>query len=232
MFDVMLALLADMLDDLEKTRISNENRLRQLTRTEVDSDGGERGFGLSEDHPDVARTAALVEGLRKLEHDATLNLQRAMRKHPLGPWVKAQKGVGEKQAARLLASVGDPYWQSADDRPRLVSELWSYCGHGGPSRRRRGQVVNWSPAAKMRIYLIAESCMKTGGPYREVYDKRKAATENRLHNADCVRCGPSGHPALVGSPWSAGHRHADALRITGKEILRGFWREAKRLHEQ
>jgi len=39
----------------------------------------------------------------------------------------------------------------------------------------------------------------------------------------CVRCGPSGKPALPGSDWSAGHRHADALRVTAKEILKGLW---------
>ena len=52
--DPSLMLAADVVDDLERVRIANENRLRQLTRAEVDSDGEERGFGLSADHPDVA----------------------------------------------------------------------------------------------------------------------------------------------------------------------------------
>lgn len=124
----LLALLADTLDDIERTRIANENRLRQLTRTETDSDGEERGFGLTLDQPQVATLADVVEALGKLEHQATLNLQRAVRKHPLGPWVKATVGVGEKQGARLLAAIGDPYWNTLHDRPRLVSELWAYCG--------------------------------------------------------------------------------------------------------
>ena len=47
---------------------------------------------------------------------------------------------------------------------------------------------------------------------------------------ECKRCGPSGRPALPGSPWSDAHRHADALRVTGKEFLRLLWREAERLH--
>jgi hypothetical protein len=265
--DPFLALAADILDDLEHTRIANENRLRQLTRSEADADGEERGFGLDESHPDVARLAAMVEALARLEHDATLNLQRLMRKHPLGPWCKAQRGIGEKQAARLLAAIGDPYWHSLEDRPRTVSELWAYCGYhtlpashwrlgiqstsaGGSdsagsdqgmpcaqtasvaARRQRGQRANWSAIAKTRAYLIAERCMVAGGWYREVYDKRKAATEGRLHVAPCVRCGPSGHPAQPASSWSAGHRHADALRITAKAILRDLWREAKRIHEE
>lgn len=229
----LLALLADVLDDLERTRIANENRLRQLTRDEADSDGEERGFGLTLDQPQVAALADVVTALGKLEHQSTLNLQRAVRKHPLGPWVKATVGVGEKQGARLLAAIGDPYWNTLHDRPRLVSELWQYAGHGDPtrSRRRKGHLVEYSPTAKTRTWLVAVACMRQhASPYRAVYEKRKAGTEGRLHAAPCVRCGPSGSPAPADSPWSDGHRHADALRVTGKAILRDLWAESKRLH--
>ncbi len=136
--DPTLALAADVLDDLERTRIANENRLRQLTRDEADADGELRGFGLTEDHPDVARLAVIVGGLRRLEHDAELNLKRALRQHPLGSWVRSTAGVGEKQGARLLAAVEDPYWHPETlnedgsvrhkEGPRTVSQLWAYAG--------------------------------------------------------------------------------------------------------
>jgi hypothetical protein len=307
----MLRFQAEILDDLEGVRTANENRLRQLTRSAEDADGEVRGFGMTEEDPAVAQLAALVSSLGQLEHAAVLDLQRAVRKHPMGPWIKAQRGIGEKQGARLLAAIGDPWWNDLHDRPRTVSELWAYCGYhtiklptgrgatdtqttlasrstfpsgqattdthtagaGGailpsgqspadaqkhlaagiqlpsghptfgaqPStaggayhvaaKRAKGQRANWSATAKMRAYLIAESVVKSGGPWREVYDKRKAATDGRLHVVACVRCGPSGKPAQPGSAWSAGHRHADALRITAKVILKGMWREARRLHE-
>jgi hypothetical protein len=326
----MLRFQAEILDDLEGVRTANENRLRQLTRSAEDADGEVRGFGMTEEDPAVAQLAALVSSLGQLEHAAVLDLQRAVRKHPMGPWIKAQRGIGEKQGARLLAAIGDPWWNDLHDRPRTVSELWAYCGYhtiklptgrgatdtqttlasrstlpGGQSpmdaqkhlatgiqlpsgqattdthtagaggailpgsqsgsdtqstsaagiqlpsghptfgaqpstaggayhvaaKRAKGQRANWSATAKMRAYLIAESVVKSGGPWREVYDKRKAATDGRLHVVACVRCGPSGKPAQPGSAWSAGHRHADALRITAKEILKGMWREARRLHE-
>lgn len=136
--DPLLALAADVLDDLEKVRIANENRYRQLTRTGPDADGEERGFGLDQSHPDVARLAALVAMLTAAEHQAELNLARRMRAHPLGPWVKATAGIGEKQGARLLAAIGDPYIRpeltradgaTEPSRPRLVSELWAFCGY-------------------------------------------------------------------------------------------------------
>jgi hypothetical protein len=126
--DPLLALLAENLDDLEKVRIATENRLRHLTRNVDDSDGERRGLGLSEADAPVAAVAAVVESLNGLEKDATRQLQKALRKHPLGPWIKAQKGVGDKQCARLLAAIGDPYWNDLHGRPRTVSELWAYTG--------------------------------------------------------------------------------------------------------
>lgn len=285
-----LALLADVLDDLERTRIANENRLRQLTRTEPDKDGEERGFGLTLDHPQIATLADMVETLAKVEHQATLNLQRAVRKHPLGPWVKATIGVGEKQGARLIAAIGDPYWNTLHDRPRTVSELWAYCGlhvvfpaahdpHGPhkqiggggqthPSQatidaqsrragvikqgdpghkasgthdaaagvaptRARGQRANWSTIAKTRAYLVAESCIKQArSPYRAVYDNSREKYADAAHAAPCRRCGPSGKPATAGTPLSAGHQHARALRAVMKAILRDLWRESRRIHEE
>lgn len=235
--DPFLALAADVLDDLETVRIANENRYRQLTRTEADSDGEERGFGLDDSHPDVARLGALVDSLRQAEHQAGLNLNRLLRQHPLGPWVKAQKGIGEKQAARLLAVIGDPYVNEQAGEIRTVSQLWAYCGHGDPSRRKFKGMTQadlfrlGNPVAKSRAWLIACAVLKSQGPLVSTYYDRKAATEGRVHAAPCVRCGPSGRPALEGSPWSDAHRHADALRVLGKEILRQLWLEAKCIHE-
>ena len=337
--DPLLALASDVLGDLEKVRIANENRLRQLTRSVEDSDGETRGFGFtppgfdpaSKDlikdmlaaahaitketrvqgrrarlpdgwHPDVWNLALIILGLSQAEHAATLNLARMMRNHPLGPWVKAQKGVGEKQAARLLAAIGDPYIRPEFDRkdgtvepsrPRKVSELWAFAGYhvvkipvsgqrctdaqtsvaadgthfpagqhargtqsasaggeqnghpghtftdtqkscaGVAPKRARGQKANWSGAAKMRAYLVAESCIKQlDGGYRAVYEATREKYADAAHAVECIRCGPKGRPAQPGSPLSAGHQHARALRAVAKEILRDLWREARRLHTE
>jgi hypothetical protein len=250
----VIDLQAAVVDDLESIRKANVNRLDHLIRTGPDADGGVRGLGMTNDHPDVRRLELIIEGLAKIEHDAVLNLQRTMRTHPLYPWIKEQRGIGDKTAARLLAAIGDPYWNDLYDRPRTVSELWQYAGHGDPerSRRRKGQRVQYSPEAKMRLYLISEGCMKqldrtcpsdpdTGiakhaagcgcSVFRIVYDNRKTETLDRVHAAPCVRCGPKGKPAESGSPWSRAHRNADALRIVGKEILRDLWTEARKLHD-
>lgn len=235
--DPVLGILADVLDDLEKVRIANENRVRQLTRTEEDSDGEERGFGLTLDNPMVKKLATSVEALAQAEKDATANLQRAMRAHPLGPWVKSQAGVGEKQAARLLATIGDPFWNDLHDRPRTVSELWAFAGYavhdGHAQARRRGERSNWSADAKMRTYLISVSCVKQSAEkskYRRVYDEGRTKYADAVHPHDCKRCGPAGKPALAGSPLSAGHQHNRAIRLISKELLKDLWIASRDLY--
>ena len=187
------------LDDIEQVRIALENRLRLFIkpRDEADKDGKERGYGWTLAAPPVANLALQVARMRCdstvaiealgdkpsksvgccQEHDAERNLTRALRAHPLGPWVKAQKGIGEKQGARLLGVLGDPYvrpaMKTADGqiepmRARTVSELWAYSGlhvveaetGGLAPRRQKGQRANWSGAAKVKAILVAMSCVK------------------------------------------------------------------------
>ena len=235
--DPVLGILADVLDDLEKVRIANENRIRQLTRTENDEDGENRGHGLTLNNPMVKKLVTSVESLAQAEKDATLNLQKAMKAHPLGPWVKSQAGVGEKQAARLLATIGDPFWNDLHDRPRTVSELWAFCGYavhdGHAQARRRGERSNWSADAKMRTYLISVSCVKQSAEkskYRRVYDEGRAKYADAVHPHDCKRCAPAGKPALAGSPLSAGHQHNRAIRLISKELLKDLWIASRDLY--
>lgn len=271
----VLALYADALDDMETTRIANENRARSLEQ-------------MGAAPADVAHLTAIIDALAAIERQTELQLNRAVRKHPLGPWVKATKGIGEKQGARLIAAIGDPYWNTLHDRPRTVSELWAYCGYhvlhsghtvlgsqtstagvdpssnpghkGGDAQnapagvapiRTKGQRSNWSNTAKTRAYLCAEAAIKAGvrkldgaddtdgydvahreaiSPLGQVYLDGRAKYAGSLHGADCRRCGPKGNPAPAGSPLSEGHRHARALRLVAKEILRQLWLEARALH--
>lgn len=253
MADPLLALLADSLDDLERTRIANENRLRQLTRDAVDADGEERGFALPTEHPVVKQIAAVLDGIAELEHQAELNLGRRLRQHPLGAWVKVTKGVGEKQGARLLAAIGDPCWNTLYERPRTVSELWAYCGlhtDGETAvRRARGVRSNWSSVAKSRAYLIADSCIKqrctacketqgdepnrhasvcTCSPYRVIYDEAREKYAYAVHRKPCPGCTPK--PAPIGSPLSPGHQDNCARRYVAKRVLKDLWRAARDIH--
>jgi hypothetical protein len=303
LLDPALSLAADILDDLERVRTANANRLGALTRDTPDKDGLIRGFGLPLDHPDVTRLQALVTTLKCarsspgpdgccLEHDAEKNLTRKLKAHPLGAWIKKTKGIGEKQGARLLAAIGDPYIRPellnedgtvrSPEGPRTVSALWAYCGlhvlpighhtlddqskdvdgasssashqapdaqarnAGGPpsptghadlgahqlaasgaqlgdtgrgvhdtqlgdagvaARRRKGQRANWSSNAKMRAYLIAESCVKQlSTDCRDGHgtgDTQCSTTVAANNPGD--RSGPEAQPTLVAP--SSGDQH-------------------------
>lgn len=199
LYNPYLCLLSDSLDDLEALRIATDNRVRALTRSEVDKDGEMRGLGLDARSPEVARAMLLAERLQGIEHQAVLDLRRELRRSPFYGWVQRNKGIGEKQAARLLAVIGDPYWNDLYNRPRTVSELWAYCGyavHGGHAdRRRKGVLSNWNDKAKMRAHLMAESCVKVrSGEYRKIYDAGRLAYVDATHSHDCARCGPAGKP--------------------------------------
>jgi hypothetical protein len=128
LYDPGLYLLAEQLNAIEDLRKATANRLRQATRNTEDKDGEVRGLGLPEDAPTVRATVNMLAGLDAIEHQVILELQRALRRHPLSTWQKRTVGVGEKQLARLLSAIGDPYWNTLHDRPRIVSELWAYAG--------------------------------------------------------------------------------------------------------
>lgn len=234
--DPTLAVYADVLDDLEAARIANANRLRILTRNEPDDDGINRGHGLTQDHPDIARLNAILEGITTAENQAVNNLEAAMRRNPLGPFVKNTPGLGLKQTARLLSILGDPYWHSRDDRPRTVSELWAYCGlhtvGGKAPARTRGQTSNWNEDARKRVWVIASAVPKfKTSPYEPVYRLQREKYEDAVHDYACPRCGPSGSPAPAGSPLSPGHQQGRAVRYVGKTILKDLWRASRDHHE-
>jgi hypothetical protein len=140
--ETLLLIFSDSLDDFERVRMATANRIGALRR--------DKGL---EGSPEEARLQGVLDGLTALEHGVELELKRALRKHPLGPWVKQTVGVGEKQAARLLGVIGDPYWNTLHDRPRTVSELWAYCGYhvlptqssSDPQRTFGGESVEGNP---------------------------------------------------------------------------------------
>jgi len=221
--------LGRLLDDLQEVRIRTGNRIGALERQ-----GFER----------LPHLAALGDGLGQIEHQAVLELCRAWRRHPLAEWAKGQLGVGEKSIARLIAEIGHPRYAAEGHfegenserryvidgyRERTVSQLWAYCGHGDPayagsipSGATQAELFKrGNPRAKMQVHLIAEAMLKAGN--RDAYDADRRKHGVAVHSKPCKRCGPSGHPAPIGSPWSLAHQHASGMRVLGKKFLLDLW---------
>lgn len=222
---VFLRLAAETLEDIERVRIAAENRARALTHPE-------QNIGLPEDDPVVEAAQELAAKLQGIESDAEKAVKKVVRQTPLGPWVKQAIGVGEKQAGRLLGVIGNPRYrvdgETGEIHERTVGQLWSYCGYavrdGVAPKRKRGEQGNWNPKARMRAYLIAESCMKSPtSPYRRLYEDAREKYADSKHEHSCAQCGAKGKPAQPGTDLRDGHKHARALRIVAKEVLRDMW---------
>jgi hypothetical protein len=226
-----LRFFAEMHEDAMAFRIAAENKLRSTT--------------VSSQFITADNYAAAERDLKK----ALIRTMRVTVPKPVREWQKANNGIGEKLLARLLGQTGDPciaipcHWEGSGDkrtlmqedpRPRTVGQLWSYCGHGDPGRKyvagdQAACRAMGNPKAKTLVHLLSEACVKQlvdGKPtslYRVVYDEARVTYADRTHVDKCIRCGPSGKPALPGSPWNLGHQHAAAQRKIGKEILRDLW---------
>jgi hypothetical protein len=129
--------------------------------------------------------------MKDVEDQAIRNMVRRVRKHPLWPLVKDERGIGEKQFARLIATIHDPAWNDLYDRRRTCRELRAYCGiHvieirnpdnkmgadskvpsvvGVAPKRQRGIKSNWSEDARKRLWLIASQVVQlNSGKYADL----------------------------------------------------------------
>lgn len=252
--DPMLGQMAATVDDLEGLRKAAKNRLEIFTKTEPDKDGIMRGFALDKNHPSVLAQTAVLNQIEAAEKMAVRNLERAMKQHPLGPWVAEQKGCGYKTIARLLAEIGDPYMMTRhapnpdnpeqlvviEERPRTVSELWAYCGlhvqHGQAVKHRTGEQSNWKSMAKVRAYNCVKAFIKLKnnpdrGKYCDLYFAEKERLTGRAYGPGYFGRKLKGKVIDADTPIPAGHLAAMAERKVMKELLKDLWIESKRLHE-
>ena len=225
-----LRIWAEMFHDAQEQRIASVNR-------------AERG-GV-----DPSIYAAYIESVKTAEKLVRRSMILAYRRTvpaAVQQWVKDTPGLGESTMARLLGHLGHPriatphHWEGSGSKrvlvadppfERTIGQLWQYCGHGRPGRPQRGASAEdmaalGSPKLKMLVHLCAEATMKqkaNPGRHRLLYDELRIEYMDKRHSSPCVRCGPSGKPAQVGSPWSLGHQSAAALRVVGKELLRELW---------
>ncbi len=144
-----------------------------------------------------------VESAKKSEKFLEKALTSQLKEHRYGQLVLDTPGLGLKGAGRLLGIIGD------FSRFPSPSHLWSYMGlgvnDGQRVRRVRGEVAHFNPDGQPWAFNAGEAIVKTKGPYRDLYDRRKEYTHE--HRPE----------------WTDGHCHNDAKRIAVKQMLQELW---------
>jgi len=218
----LLGHYARLLWDIQKLRIQVGNRIGAMERD---------GLPPEATAPHVETQKTLEAQERAIERQ----LVRLAKQHLLADWVEACPGLGYGGFARIVGVTGD-FMLFPN-----VAKVWAYMGmhvvDGHAPKRERGIKGNWSPQGRVVAHQLADSIVKLGrGPYRELYDAKKAdyLARPRLGDSGCpmgqvhkdkggkvLACVKAGEN---GSETSA-HLHNAAMRVAVKELLKDMWVE-------
>lgn len=153
---------------------------------------------LGEVLPDIALAPlnALIDAEKPIVSALGRELPKLIAGSPLGDWISETRGLS-KSLVLLLGSMPplNEFW--------CHSAVWKYVGlhvsDGRAVKRERGKKTGFNLI--LRAYAIARVAtpiVKVGGPYRGVYDLRKAATleshppmlddDGALAHPDCEFC--------------------------------------------
>lgn len=105
-----------------------------------------------------------------------------------------------------------------------ASSLWKYAGLDKPSHERyeKGETSGGNKTLRTFLYLMAESQIKSCGPYREIYDNTKA----RLEQFEVVTQTRNTQGRLIDAQWKDTkpcHRAGAATRKMMKAFLADWW---------
>lgn len=151
-----------------------------------------------------------ADGRKALEKRLTV-LAKAT---PLWPWAEGVRGLGALSLAKVYGECGDP------GAYRSEAALWKRAGlaviDGGRQRLVGGDAAlahGYSPERRSTFFVVADCLLKAqgkgeaAGPYRRIYDDRKALERPRVE--------------------SDGHAHNRAMRFMTKRLLRDAFRVAR-----
>lgn len=135
-------------------------------------------------------------------------LLKAAKQLPAAAWVQGVRGFGMPSFAAIVGEAGD--LGSYDS----VAKLWKRMGLAvidGKSQRRVSDAAEaarhgYNPRRRSEMHVVGECILKAGGPYREVYDQRKAYETERAPEMSKI------------------HAHRRAMRYVEKRLLRDLWR--------
>ena len=195
-----LRILVEGYYDMQKLRISLENRLRIYSRFDLLTPA------------QVGRLQGVVSEIRRQEKVYERMVADEVKDIPIyTAWLKKIKGVGPMMAAGLIAWVDDP------GRFANVSKLWAYAVGKPGERRSRGAKIGYHPRLKTHCWKIATQMLKAKGEYAELYYRFKQTYSQR----EDLKQIKKGSFKL--------HVHYMAVRKMVKIFLEHFWRRWREL---
>ena len=166
---------------------------------------------------DMATVAQAIEPCTLARHEIELEMKRIARSLPVYPWAKAVKGFGELGLAVLVAEAGDlgnysnhgKLWKRLGLAPFEGRAMSTWRMKGGLTAEQWTQ-AGYSPRRRAEVYaVISEPLFRSqsvaAGPYRAIYDARRAQMAEREPE------------------WSKAHSHMDGLRIMTKALVADLW---------
>lgn len=171
---------------------------------------------------DIGVVAKVVASYDAARHEVEAEMRRAARRLPVAAWAKGVRGLGEIGLAVIVGEAGDLGGYAHPDKLMKRLGLAPYEGKAFSTWRRAGGLSaeewtagGYSPRRRAQIYAVVGDPLfrqqsVCAGPYRQVYDKRRARTAET-------------HP-----DWSKGHSHGDALRVMTKALVEDLWAEWRR----
>lgn len=151
------------------------------------------------------------------KHDRRVEKHLKTIDHPLVNSALSVYGIGPVTVAYCLAYIDL-------EKARHASSLWAYTGLDKPSHSRyeKGVAGGGNKTLRTVLYTMADSQMRSHGPYRKVYDNVKY----RLSMSDKLVKSRNTQGQLVEIAWKDTkpcHRHGAALRAIMKHFLADYW---------
>ncbi len=200
--------LTELYYDSQKMRIMAENRLGQMKRDGLDT---ERAQELQ---------LWIDERLMLIENHIKKEAADHVKKHEIwDDWLKNIKGIGPIISACLIS------WISPIERFPTISSLWKYCNlhvvDGKAPKRQKSKKSEGNLKLHTLAWKISDSFVKSGGPYRQEYDRAKTFYRAKFpEKIDTGIKNKKGEPIYN---YSDKHIHMMAKRKSVKLFLAHLW---------
>lgn len=160
-------------------------------------------------------------------------LAKLAQRLPVWSWVEPIRGFGALGLAQIVGETGN---LSNYANP---GKLWKRMGvaviEGARQRRVAGAAAlehGYSPRRRAVLFCIGDSIVRTGGPYRKVYDEMKELELRQAAEAGLTVLPAAKIPKGDSDHYrSEGHVHNRARRKMEKRLLLDLWREWRRTRE-